>query len=66
MVVIFSIDTTKAKRRSWSGLYTLDCEFVSGMAKRRSVRVTVNFKEIRKGQGTPFDLSQRKKRKNRR
>ena len=26
-------------------LYTLDREFVIGMAKRRSVRVTVNFKE---------------------
>ena len=33
-------------------LYTLDREFVIGMAKRRSVRVMVNFKEIRKGQGT--------------
>ena len=33
-------------------LYTLGREFVIGMAKRRSVRVTVNFKEIRKGQGT--------------
>ena len=41
-----------ASRRCWSGLYTLDSEFVIGMAKRRSVRVTVNFKEIRKGQGT--------------
>ena len=34
-----------------AGLYTLDREFVIGMAKRRSVRVTVNFKE-KKGQGT--------------
>ena len=33
-------------------LYTLDREFVIGMAKRRSVRVMVNFKEIRNGQGT--------------
>ena len=40
-----------ASRRCWSGLYTLDREFVIGMAKRRSVRVTVNFKEM-KGQGT--------------
>jgi hypothetical protein len=34
-----------ASRRCWSGLYTLDREFVIDMAKRRSVRVTVNFKE---------------------
>jgi len=34
-----------ASRRCWSGLYTLDREFVIGMAKRRSVRVTVNFME---------------------
>ena len=33
-------------------LYTLDREFVIGMAKRRSVRVMVNFEEIRNGQGT--------------
>ena len=37
-----------APRRSWSGLYTLDCEFVIGIDER-SFRVMVNFKEIGKG-----------------
>ena len=36
-----------APRRSWSGLYTLDCEFVIGIA--RSAHVMVIFKEIGKG-----------------
>ncbi len=33
--------------RSWSGLCTLDCEFVIGIA--RSVHVMAIFKEIGKG-----------------
>ena len=42
---IFHLGSYSEASANLAGLYTLDRKFVIGMAKRRSVRVAVNFKE---------------------